>query len=109
MTDPSLTGSNSARPQSSPQERDVGPAGGGFAVVEMFTSQGCNSCPPAEELLTEIEREARTEGQPVYAIGFHVDYWDDLGWPTRSPTRRTPRGSGRTRTHSAPGGCTRRR
>ncbi|NYF58070.1 DUF1223 domain-containing protein [Micromonospora purpureochromogenes] len=81
MTDPSRTGSNSAGPQSSPQTRDVGPAGGGFAVVEMFTSQGCNSCPPAEELLTEIEREARKEGQPVYALGFHVDYWDDLGWP----------------------------
>lgn len=54
---------------------------GGFAVVEMFTSQGCNSCPPAEELLSEIERDARTRGQNVFALGFHVDYWDDLGWP----------------------------
>ncbi|MEU8421971.1 DUF1223 domain-containing protein [Micromonospora sp. NPDC048835] len=54
---------------------------GGFAVVEMFTSQGCNSCPPAEELLSEIERDARERGQNVFALGFHVDYWDDLGWP----------------------------
>ncbi|MEU1591206.1 DUF1223 domain-containing protein [Micromonospora sp. NPDC005710] len=54
---------------------------GGFAVVEMFTSQGCNSCPPAEELLSEIERDARVRGQNVFALGFHVDYWDDLGWP----------------------------
>ncbi|MEV4719035.1 DUF1223 domain-containing protein [Micromonospora noduli] len=54
---------------------------GGFAVVEMFTSQGCNSCPPAEELLSEIERDARDRGQNVFALGFHVDYWDDLGWP----------------------------
>ncbi len=54
---------------------------GGFAVVEMFTSQGCNSCPPAEELLSEIERDARAHGQNVFALGFHVDYWDDLGWP----------------------------
>ncbi|SCF17190.1 DUF1223 domain-containing protein [Micromonospora chokoriensis] len=53
---------------------------GGFAVVEMFTSQGCNSCPPAEELLTEIERDAREHGQAVFGLGFHVDYWDDLGW-----------------------------
>ncbi|WP_433319720.1 DUF1223 domain-containing protein [Micromonospora sp. CA-269861] len=53
---------------------------GGFAVVEMFTSQGCNSCPPAEELLSEIERDARERGQNVFALGFHVDYWDDLGW-----------------------------
>ncbi|MFG2049744.1 DUF1223 domain-containing protein [Micromonospora sp. NPDC048935] len=55
----------------------------GFAVVEMFTSQGCSSCPPAEEVLTEIERDARDRGQPVFALGFHVDYWDDLGWPDR--------------------------
>ncbi|MEU4401998.1 DUF1223 domain-containing protein [Micromonospora orduensis] len=54
---------------------------GGFAVVEMFTSQGCSSCPPAEELLTEIDDDARTRGRPVFALGFHVDYWDDLGWP----------------------------
>ncbi|MFF4880772.1 DUF1223 domain-containing protein [Micromonospora sp. NPDC000668] len=65
MTDPPRTGSTD----------------GGFALVEMFTSQGCSSCPPAEEVLTEIERDARTRGQPVFALGFHVDYWDDLGWP----------------------------
>ncbi|WP_406044577.1 DUF1223 domain-containing protein [Micromonospora sp. NBC_00898] len=66
MTDPARTGS-----------------GGGFAVVELFTSQGCESCPPAEELLTEIERDARKRGEPVFALGFHVDYWDYLGWPDR--------------------------
>lgn len=83
MTDPSRTGSNSARsPDSPPQERDLTPAGG-FAVVELFTSQGCESCPPAEEVLTEIEREARTRAEPVFALGFHVDYWDYLGWPDR--------------------------
>ncbi|MEV2241752.1 DUF1223 domain-containing protein [Micromonospora sp. NPDC049891] len=53
---------------------------GGFAVVEMFTSQGCNSCPPAEEVLSEIDQSARERGRPVYALGFHVDYWDHLGW-----------------------------
>ncbi|MFR9775568.1 DUF1223 domain-containing protein [Micromonospora sp. MS34] len=56
------------------------PAGDGFALVELFTSQGCNSCPPAEDLLSEIARDARDRGQPVYALGFHVDYWDYLGW-----------------------------
>ena len=70
MADRSRTGSGSGRPASN----------GGFAVVEMFTSQGCNSCPPAEELLSEIDRDARDRGQPVYALGFHVDYWDHLGW-----------------------------
>lgn len=83
MTDPSRTGSNRVRlPDSSPQGDDA-PAGSGFAVVEMFTSQGCNSCPPAEEVLSEIEREARRRGDPVFALGFHVDYWDYLGWPDR--------------------------
>ncbi|MET8352005.1 DUF1223 domain-containing protein [Micromonospora sp. NPDC005206] len=79
MTDP---GSNRARLPGSPLP-DVASADGGFAVVEMFTSQGCSSCPPAEEVLTEIERDARAQGQPVFALGFHVDYWDDLGWPDR--------------------------
>lgn len=84
MTDPSRTGSNRARPPDSPlQARDVALAGGGFAVVEMFTSQGCSSCPPAEEVLSEIERDARKRGQPIFALGFHVDYWDYLGWPDR--------------------------
>ncbi|MEV1144531.1 DUF1223 domain-containing protein [Micromonospora sp. NPDC049799] len=70
MTDTARTGSGSGRPGE----------GGGFAVVEMFTSQGCNSCPPAEEVLSKIDRDARERGQPVYALGFHVDYWDHLGW-----------------------------
>ncbi|MGV9371967.1 DUF1223 domain-containing protein [Micromonospora tulbaghiae] len=52
----------------------------GFAVVEMFTSQGCDSCPPAEEVLSEIDRDARERGERVYTLGFHVDYWDHLGW-----------------------------
>ncbi|WBB68334.1 DUF1223 domain-containing protein [Micromonospora sp. WMMD812] len=70
MTDTPGTRSGSAQPA----------AGGGFAVVEMFTSQGCNSCPPAEDVLSEIDRDARQQGQRVYALGFHVDYWDHLGW-----------------------------
>jgi hypothetical protein len=50
----------------------------GVAVVELFTSEGCSSCPPADDVLADL---ARTSDRPVYALAFHVDYWDDLGWP----------------------------
>src|SRR5690348_6614527 len=50
------------------------------AVVELFTSEGCSSCPPADALLSRIEDDARTTGQPVFPLEFHVDYWDSPGW-----------------------------
>lgn len=46
-------------------------------VVELFTSQGCNSCPPADALLGEIVRDR----PDVLALAFHVTYWNNLGWP----------------------------
>jgi len=52
-------------------------AGPGFAVVELFTSEGCSSCPPADDILAKIAREYPDN---VYVLGFHVDYWDRLGW-----------------------------
>ncbi|PKW30326.1 DUF1223 domain-containing protein [Flavobacterium lindanitolerans] len=53
----------------------------GFAVVELFTSEGCSSCPPADELLANIQNE--TKGKNVYVLAFHVDYWNRLGWKDR--------------------------
>jgi hypothetical protein len=44
-------------------------------VVELFTSQGCSSCPPADAVLRELATKPN-----VIALGFHVDYWDRLGW-----------------------------
>lgn len=44
-------------------------------VVELFTSQGCSSCPPADEVLANL-----AERPDVIALSFHVDYWDYLGW-----------------------------
>ena len=52
-------------------------ANNGFAVVELFTSEGCSSCPPADEALAGLLNSYKTN---VYVLGFHVDYWNSLGW-----------------------------
>lgn len=49
-------------------------------VVELFTSEGCSSCPPAEALLNEMNAAPVMGRARVYAIAHHVDYWDRLGW-----------------------------
>jgi hypothetical protein len=50
----------------------------GFALVELYTSEGCSSCPPADALVAKIEKESADK--PVYILAYHVDYWDHLGW-----------------------------
>lgn len=51
-----------------------------FAIVELFTSQGCSSCPPADHVLRDLIEEAEKTNKPIYGLSFHVDYWNYLGW-----------------------------
>jgi hypothetical protein len=63
--------------------REPSQAPAGPAVVELFTSEGCSSCPAAESVFADVVAAARTARAPVVALAFHVDYWDGLGWPDR--------------------------
>ena len=51
-----------------------------FALVELFTSEGCSSCPPADAVLSALTRDAEQSTRAIYTLSFHVDYWNDLGW-----------------------------
>jgi hypothetical protein len=49
----------------------------GFAVIELFTSEGCSSCPAADEA---VEKFLKASNGKVFLLAFHVDYWNKLGW-----------------------------
>jgi hypothetical protein len=61
--------------------------GGAPVVIELFTSQGCSSCPPADQLVADLSRAGQSRGRAVVPLAFHVDYWNNLGWndPFSSP------------------------
>lgn len=56
-------------------QRDAGDPGPGPVVLELFTAQGCASCPPADEMLAGLAAR-----EDVIALALHVDYWDYIGW-----------------------------
>jgi hypothetical protein len=78
------------------------PVGAAPVVVELFTAQGCSSCPPADALLAEIARKPN-----VVALAYHVDYWDERGWKDRfSMPEATQRQRGYVRKLSRSGAFT---
>lgn len=60
--------------QNNPDKKEVK----GFALLELFTSEGCSSCPPADELMGKIQNEYKDSN--LYVLAYHVDYWDKQGW-----------------------------
>ncbi len=57
------------------------------ALVELYTSEGCSSCPPADRWLSSLRANGLAPTR-VVPLAFHVDYWNDLGWPDRFSDRR---------------------
>lgn len=73
---------SSGIPQASPNTTKAQAAKPGI-LVELFTSEGCSDCPPADELLRQLDVQANNTPHEIVVLGEHVDYWDGQGWHDR--------------------------